>query len=235
MDSFLTALHHFTAVRINRVARHSIDASVLAWLPVIGLVAVVLAIGFYLPLASVYFPIEVAIVPGLIAVSWLRGFKPETDFCQICDLFFGQRRHLTERPVAGVPGVSCLLFGILLKYSVLRQFYLAESVRLLSFGIMTSFIAPLLKPAKERRWLTILGLAWLVATNLTVFGDAQTFSSHHDLVDQLRGPLLSMAAVYFSVRLTFSVLDRISSPNIASFVAELTAYLSFLIVRYHFL
>src|SRR5208337_3249201 len=140
-----------------------------------------------------YFPIDVAVVPALIAVSWLRGFKPEIDFCQLCDLFFGQRRRLTERPVPGVPGVTCLVVGILLKYAILRQFYLVETVRLLTLGIMAGFIAP------------------------------------------LRGPVLSIVAVYLSIRLAFSVLNNAASPNVASFIAELTAYLSFVIVRYHFL
>ncbi len=235
MESFLTALHHFTAVRISRVARHPIDATVLVWLPVIGILTVILTISFYVPLASLYFPIDVAIVPGLVAVSWLRGFKPEIDFCQLCDLFFGQRRRLTERPVPGVPGVVCLFLGILLKYTVLRQFFLAESVRLLTFGIMAGFIAPLLRPTKEQGWLTILGFIWLVATTLAVYGSLQAPSSQHDLVEQLRGPVLSIVAVYLSVRLAFSLLEKNPSPNVASFLAELTAYLSFVIVRYHFL
>jgi hypothetical protein len=234
VEPFLTALHHFTAVRVSRVARHPIDSAAVAWLPVIGVLAAVLAIAFYVPLASLYFPIEVAIVPALIAVSWVRGFKPEIDFCQLCDLFFGQRRRMAERPVPGVPGVTCLVFGILLKYAILRQFYLVESVRLLTLGIMAGFIAPLLRPAKEHRWITLLGFIWLVGTTLAVYNGAQ-ISFHHDLVAQLRGPALSIVAVYLSIRLAFSILNNAASPNVASFIAELTAYLSFVIARYHFL
>jgi hypothetical protein len=234
VEPFLTALHHFTAIRINRVAHHPIDATVLIWLPVIGILAVILAVTFYIPIASLYFPIDVAVVPGLIAVSWLRGFKPEIDFCQLCDLSFGQRRRLTERPVPGVPGVVCLVLGILLKYTILRQYYLGESVRLLTFGTMAGFIAPLLKPAREQRWLAILGFVWLAATTLAIYSSPHG-SLHPDLVAQLRGPILSIAAVYLSVRLAFSLLGKTPSTNVASFLAELTAYLSFVVVRYHFL
>jgi len=234
VEPFLAALHHFTAVRVGRVVRHPIDSATVAWLPVIGIIAAVLAIGFYVPLAALYFPIDVAVVPALIAVSWLRGFKPEIDFCQLCDLFFGQRRRLTERPVPGVPGVTCLVVGILLKYAILRQFYLVETVRLLTLGIMAGFIAPLLRPAKEHRWIMLLGFIWLIGTTLAVYNGAQ-ISLHHDLFAQLRGPVLSVVAVYLSIRLAFSVFNNAGSPNVASFIAELTAYLSFVIVRYHFL
>ena len=95
MESFLSAVHHFTAVRISRVASHPIDAAVLAWLPVIGILSALLGISFYIPLATLYFPMDVAVVPGLIAISWLRGFKPEIDFCQLCDMLFGHRKHFT--------------------------------------------------------------------------------------------------------------------------------------------
>ena len=149
MESFLSAVHHFTAVRISRVASRPIDAAVLAWLPVIGILSALLAISFYLPLATLYFPMDVAVIPGLIAVSWLRGFKPEIDFCQLCDLLFGHRKHFTAHPVPGVPGTVCLVFVILLKYAILRQFYVLESVRLLAFGTLVSFIAPLLRPTTD--------------------------------------------------------------------------------------
>jgi cobalamin synthase len=234
VESFFSALHNFTALRVSRVDGHPIDAGVLSWLPVIGLIASLLAVSFYVPLAVLYFPIDVAIVPGLVAVSWLRGFKPESDFCQLCDLFFGYRRRLTRRPVLGVPGFACLALGILLKYAILRQFYLLETVRLLAFGTMVSYIAPLFRPAKEHRWLTALGLIWLLAAAAALLIVPKT-SWHWDLLAQSRGPVLSIAAVYLSIRLTFSTCEQAPSPNVASFLAELTAYLSFLIVRYHFL
>lgn len=234
MESFLSAVHHFTAVRIGRVASHPIDAAVLSWLPVIGILSALLGMSFYIPLATLYFPMEVAVVPGLIAISWLRGFKPEVDFCQLCDLLLGHRKHFTARPVSRLPGTACLLFVILLKYAILRQFYLLESVRLLTFGTLVSFIAPLLRPTKEHRWLLILGVIWLIATVAAVFSGPKSLINHAILLE-MRGPALSFASVYLTVRLTFSLVEETAPPNAASLLAELTAYLSFLIARYHFL
>jgi hypothetical protein len=234
VESFLSAVHHFTVVKISRVASHPIDAAVLAWLPVIGILSALLAISFYIPLAVLYFPVEVAIVPGLIAITWLRGFKPEIDFCQLCDLLFGYRKHFAAHPVAGVPGTVCLVFVVLLKYVILRQFYVLESVRLLAYGTLISFIAPLLRPSKEHRWLLILGLLWLLAVATAVFSGTKA-STNHDFLHDFRGPALSFALVYLAVRLTFSIAEKTAPPSVASLPAELSAYLSFLIVRSHFL
>jgi hypothetical protein len=234
VESFPSAVHHFTAVRIGRVASHPIDAGVLSWLPVIGILSALLGMSFYVPLATLYFPMDVAVVPGLIAISWLRGFKPEVDFCQLCDLLLGHRKHFTARPVSRLPGTACLLFVILLKYAILRQFYLLESLRLLTFGTLVSFIAPLLRPNKEHRWLLILGIVWLIASAAAVFSGPKSLINHHVLLD-MRGPALSCASVYLTVRLTFSLVEETAPPNAASLLAELTAYLSFLIARYHFL
>jgi hypothetical protein len=234
VESFLSAVHHFTVLRIGRAVSHPIDAATLAWLPVIGLLSALLGISFYIPLATLYLPMDVAVVPGLIAVSWLRGFKPEIAFCQVCDITFGYRKRFTLRPISSIPGAACLIFAILLKYSILRQFYLLEAVRLLTFGTLVSFIAPLLRPSKEHRWLLVLGLLWLVASTFVVFSGSK-FPTNHDIFLGLRGPVLSFAVVYLAARLTFSIVDQACPPNAASFPAELAAYLSFLIVRYHFL
>jgi hypothetical protein len=234
VESFLSALHHFTAVRVNRVAAHPIDAAVLAWLPVIGVLSALLGVSFYIPLVAFYFPVDVAVVPGLTAISWLRGFKPEIDFAQLCDLLSGHRKRFTARPVSSVPGAACLVLGILLKYAILRQFYFLESVRLLTFGTLASFIAPLLRPSKEHRWLLILGIVWLVATAAVIFNGPKSLTNH-DVLLALRGPALSFALVYLSVRLTFSLVEKTAPSNVASYPAELAAYLSFLVVRYHFL
>ena len=221
-------------MRISRVAGRPVDAFVLAWLPVVGLLSTFLAISFYIPLAAFYFPVEVAIVPGLAAISWLRGFKPEIDLAQLCDLLFGHRRRFTARPALGIPGAACLLLGILLKYAILRQFYLLESVRLLTFGSLVSFIAPLLRPSKEHPSLLILGMVWLVASATALLSGPKSSTSQGFLLN-LRGPALSFALVYLSIRLTFSTVEKTAPPNVASYPAEIAAYLSFLIVRYHFL
>jgi hypothetical protein len=235
VESFLSAVHHFTVLRIGRAVSHPIDAATLAWLPVIGLLSALLGISFYIPLATLYLPMDVAVVPGLIAVSWLRGFKPEIAFCQVCDIAFGYRKRFTSRPVSSIPGAACLIFSILLKYSILRQFYLLEAIRLLTFGTLVSFIAPLLRPNKEHRWLLVLGLLWLIASTVVVIVSGSKFPTNHDIFLGLRGPTLSFAVVYLAARLTFSIVDKTAPPNVASFPAELAAYLSFLIVRYHFL
>jgi hypothetical protein len=234
VESFLSAVNHFTVVRIPRVASRPVDAAVLAWLPAIGILSAFLAVSFYIPLAVLYVPTDVAVVPGLVAVSWLRAFKPEIDFCQLCDLLFGHRKHFSARPLSGVPGTAFLLCAILLKYTILRQFYVLETVRILAFGTLVSFIAPVLKPTKEHPWLLILGLLWLIAGATAVFSGTKSVLNH-DFLHAVRGPALSFALIYLTVRLTFSVAGKTAPPNVASFPAELSAYVSFLIVRYHFL
>jgi hypothetical protein len=234
VESFLSAVHHFTALRIGRVASHPIDPPVLVWVPVIGILTALLGISFYLPLSALYLPIDVAVVPGLMAISWLRGFKPEIDFCQLCDLLFGHRKRFTARPVSCIPGTACLLFAVLLKYAILRQFYLLESIRLLTFGTMASFIAPLLRPTKEHRWLLIVGIGWLIASAAAAFSSSKSFTTH-DFLQHLQGPALAFASIYLTARSTFSVVEITAPPNVASLPAELAAYLSFLVVRYHFL
>jgi hypothetical protein len=234
VESFLSAVHHFTVLRINRVASHPIDPVVLAWLPVVGILSAFLVISLYIPLAALYLPTDVAIVPGLMAISWLRGFKPEIDFCQLCDLIFGHRKRFAERPVPRIPGTTCLLLAVLLKYAILRQFYLIESIRILTFGTLIAFIAPLLRPTKEHRWLLILGIGWLIASAAAALSGSKILINH-DFVQHLRGPALSFASVYLSARWTFSAVEKAAPPNVASLPAELAAYLSFLIIRYHFL
>src|SRR5258708_3413403 len=51
------------------------DAAALAWSPIVGLLAAILTVSFYIPLAAFYVPPDVAIILALVAISWIRGFK----------------------------------------------------------------------------------------------------------------------------------------------------------------
>jgi hypothetical protein len=51
----------------------------------------------------------------------------------------------------------------------------------------------------------------------------------------LRGPMLASALIYLCIRLTFHLADEAPPSNIAALPAEVTAYLAFILVRYHFL
>ena len=234
MDSFLSAVHHFTAIPIPRVAAHPISAATLAWLPIVGLLAVVVTISFYIPLAAFYLPPDVAVIPGLVAICWVRGFKPEIDFCNFCDSLLGRRKRSAPRSLAGVPGITCLVFATLLKYAIARQFFVPESIRLLGFGTLIGFVVPMLNPKRTGAWIKILGIVWLLGSALAVFSPVKILSSA-DLLLALRGPTLAFALIYLCVRLTYLFADNPAPSNVAALPAELTAYISFLLVRYHFL
>jgi hypothetical protein len=51
----------------------------------------------------------------------------------------------------------------------------------------------------------------------------------------LRGPALAFALIYLCVRLTYLLAGSPAPLNVAALPAELTAYISFILVRYHFL
>jgi hypothetical protein len=123
LDSFLSAVHHFTGIRIPPVAARPIDTATLAWTPIVGLLAAILAISFYVPLGEFYLPMDVAVIPTLVAICWLRGFKPEIDFCNLCDSIFDRRKRASARSLPGVPGITCLIFATLFKYAIVRQFF----------------------------------------------------------------------------------------------------------------
>ena len=80
------------------------DAAALAWSPIVGLLAAILTVSFYIPLAAFYVPPDVAIILALVAISWIRGFKAEIDFCDLCPDQTSRRflvagiRHHRPRP-----------------------------------------------------------------------------------------------------------------------------------------
>jgi hypothetical protein len=233
VDSFLSAVHHFTGLKIRRGAIHPIAPAALAWSPVVGLIAAILTMGFYIPLAAFYLPSDVALIPAFVAICWVRGFKPEIDFCHLCDSFPGRMKGLARRSTAGIPGVTCLIFAALLKYAIARQFFLLESVKLLAFGTFVTFVVPLLKP-KRASWIIFLGGSWLLVSAIAAFSPLKT-NSLTALFLSLRGPVAAFALIYLCARLTFQLADEPAPLNIAAVPAELAAYLSFMLARYHFL
>ena len=233
MDSFLSAVHHFTGLKIRRGARHPLDPLALVWSPVIGILAVILTVSFYIPLAAFYLPSDVAVIPAFVAICLVRGFKPEIDFCRLCDSFPGRKKGLSRRSATGVPGVTFLVFAALLKYAIARQFFLLESVKLLGFGTFVTFVVPLLKP-KRASWILFLGGSWLLVSAIAAFSPLKT-NSFAALLLSLRAPFVAFALIYLCVRLTFQFADEPAPLNVAALPAELAAYLSFMLARYHFL
>lgn len=234
MGSFLSAVNEFTCVKIEGSVATRVDRVALVWLPVIGFLAALIAVSFYFPLAALYIPLEIAILPGLLGVSWLRAFKPETDFCQLCDILFGFRRRFSSRAIAAAPAVCCLLASFLLRYAILRQFFLADSVRLLALGTFVGFVTPMLLPASDHRWIQALGYFWIGVGLFAALGPLRA-SSLRDLLVSLRGPSIAFVVILVAIRATSALLPKEKPPNGASLVAELAAYVSFLVVRYHFL
>ena len=233
MDSFLSAVHHFTGIRILRVADHPVDAATLAWAPLVGLLAAVLCISFFLPLAAFYLPPDIAVIPTFAAISWLRGFKAETGFCDLCDTVMHQRKRGLRGMVPQIPGVICLIWSLLFKYAIVRQFFLLESVRLLAFGTFVPYVSPLLRSEKSG-WIKIAGLFWLSISAIIVFSPVK-LASGIQFVLWLRGPALTFALVWLSIRLSYRLADDPCLINAAALPAELAAYLCFILVRYHFL
>jgi len=233
VDSFLSAVHHFTGLKIRHRAAYPIEPIALAWSPVVGLLATILTISFYIPLAAFYLPSDVAVIPAFVAICLVRGFKPEIDFCQLCDSVPCRKKGLSRRSTVRIPSVTCLIFAALLKYTIAREFFLPESVKLLGFGTFVTFVVPLLKP-KSPCWILFLGGSWLVVSAIAAFSPLKT-NSFAGLLLSLRGPVVASALIYLCVRLTFQLADEPAPVNVAALPAELAAYLSFMLARYHFL
>jgi hypothetical protein len=209
------------------------DAAAVAWSPIVGLLAVILAVSLYIPLAAFYLPPDLAVVLALVAISWIRGFKPEIDFCELCDSLLGREKWVAQRSIVGIPGITCLIFAALLRFAIARQFFLLESVRLLAFGTFVPFVVPSFGPKRAAR-IKFLGGFWLLVSTIAALGPVKLFGAANALFN-LRGPLLTFGFIYLSARLTFHLANEPAPDNVAALPAELAAYLSFILVRYHFL
>ena len=209
------------------------DAAALAWSPIVGLLAAILTVSFYIPLAAFYVPPDVAIILALVAISWIRGFKAEIDFCDLCDSFLARKKRISRRSIACIPGITCLIFAALLRYAIARQFFLLESVRLLALGTFVPFVVPSFSPERAAR-IKLLGGSWLLVSAITALAPVKLLSAASALFG-LRGPLLTFALIYLSARLTFHLADEPAPLHVAALPSELAAYLSFILVRYHFL
>ena len=209
------------------------DGAALAWSPIVGLLAAILTVSFYIPLAAFYVPPDVAIILALVAISWIRGFKAEIDFCDLCDSFLARKKRISRRWIAGIPGITCLIFAALLRYAIARQFFLLESARLLALGTFVPFVVPSFSPERAAR-IKLLGGSWLLVSAITALAPVKLLSAASALFG-LRGPLLTFALIYLSARLTFHLADEPAPLNVAALPSELAAYLSFILVGYHFL
>jgi cobalamin synthase len=234
VDSFLAALQHFTCIKLGGTKLGSSEPRVLFWSPFLGLATVGFSLLFYLPLAALYLPSEVAVIAAIFAIVWLRGFTAESAFGQLCDVAFGVRSRFSTRPVLGVPGSCCLVIVFLTKYAVLKQFFVSETVRLLIFSGLAASVGPLLMPGKDRRITQSLGLAWLVASTIIVLGPP-SLSSVQGFAWSLRGPTVLCGSVFLVTRAAFALVSDLRHPSTASVPAEMAAYLAFLTVRYLFL
>ena len=232
VDSFFSAVHHFTGIRTVRGAKHPIDGGTLIWAPIVGLFAAFFAISFYIPLSAFYLPADVAVIPVLAAAGWLRGFKPEIDFCNLCNSLFGSRESASSP--GGVPGIACMVLAILFKYAIIRQFFPLEAIRLLGFGTLISFVVALFHPGRTAGWIKCIGIFWLMISAFAAFSSMKALGSA-GLLAIIRGPLLAAALIYLCARLTFQLAEEPASPNVAALPGELAAYVSFILVRYHFL
>ena len=209
------------------------DAAALAWSPIVGLLAAILTVSFYIPLATFYVPPDVATILALVAISWIRGFKAEIDFCDLCDSFLGRKKRISRRWIAGIPGITCLIFAALLRYAIARQFFLLESARLLALGTFVPFVVPSFSPERAAR-IKLLGGSWLLVSAITALAPMKLLSAASALFG-LRGPLLTFGLIYLSARLAFHLADEPAPLHVAALPSELAAYLSFILVRYHFL
>ncbi len=200
----------------------------LCWLPLLGVFFAFAVLLFYVPLAAVYLPGDVAAVLGTGAVTYLRGCKAEAEFARLADGVAGVRRRARRISPLGAAGTCVLGLAFLFRYAVLRFFLLPDAARLLAFATFAAFTAPSFVRRGGSWTAHGLGLGTLAAAAflcLNVHGGSSV---------AWRAPTFCFALVYLAARLTFRVGAASARPNAGALPAELAAYLSFVVARYHF-
>jgi hypothetical protein len=232
VTSFRAALGEFTCLDQDRSSARAVEPHRLLWLPLIGAVAAFLVLSAYLPLSLSYLPAEPSAVLGLMAVGCLRGFKAEADFGCLADYVFGVPRQFHRGRLLAAPGVTAICGAFLLRFSILRFFFLPDSARLLAFGVLSGFLAPMFARKGGSRSAHTFGLVALAAAATACV------STRPPIADFLRimpGPVFCAGLVYLVSRLVFRIDGAEKRPNVANLAAELVGYTTFLLVRYHFL
>lgn len=229
--SFRVALSEFTCLALDGDGIPG--PAYLLWLPVIGLATVAVVLSVYVPLALFYLPGDVAGVIALVALGGLRGLRAETEFGRLADYGFGARSRFSRGTIVAAPGVTLLSGAFLFRYAVLRLFLMPDAARLLAFGTLASFLAPLFVPKTGLRTAPYLGAVTLAAASLLCV-HANRFSAGS--IAFFRGPLVCFVFVYLSVRFVSRlVVITAARPNAVALPAELAGYLGFLVVRYQFI
>ncbi|HEY0791991.1 MAG TPA: hypothetical protein VGD78_13080 [Chthoniobacterales bacterium] len=232
MTSFRAALGEFTCLTQGEGSGAGIGPQRLLWLPLIGLVAALATLAIYLPLSWFYLPAEPAAVLGLMTVSCLRGFKAEAAFGHLADHVFGVSGPLRQESMPAAPGVTTLCGAFLLRFTILRFFFLPDSARLLAFGVIAGFLAPMFARKGGSTGAHALGLIALAATAALCVGARSPVPGFPRF---LPGPVFCTGLVYLASRLIYRIDGAEPWVSAASYPAELVGYTTFLLVRYHFL
>jgi hypothetical protein len=128
--------------------------------------------------------------------------------------------------------VTAICSAFLLRFSILRFFFLPDSARLLAFGVLSGFLAPMFAQKGGSRGAHTFGLVALAASATACVSTRPPMAN---LLWIMPGPVFCVGLVYLVSRLVFRIDGAEQRPNAANLAAELVGYTAFLLVRYHFL
>ncbi len=106
----------------------------LVWYPWLGLLCGLLTAGFFMPLAIIALPLDVALLLALLWQMTLVGFRAESAIFSSKP----QPANLSARQVA------LLVILLLIKFMLMRQFFIDEVGRLLIYSGITIFCVPVM-------------------------------------------------------------------------------------------